>query len=210
MEALCAFPRQLARVRTHVTLTQFGIALLLIGSGMAQQSQQTGIAAGDPQFHSAVLPVSLKDLIGEAEQNSPEIAVAERGYTAATHVARQVSALPDTQVTLQQFAVGSPRPFAGYTNSEFAYVGLGASQEIPYLGKRGLRGQVANREADVRRVQIESVRRMVTDKLKAAYFRLAYLQQTLSVLERNDQLLKDVEQIVESRYRVGKGNQQEG
>ncbi len=131
MEALCAFPRQLARVRTHVTLTQFGIALLLIGSGMAQQSQQTGIAAGDPQFHSAVLPVSLKDLIGEAEQNSPEIAVAERGYTAATHVARQVSALPDTQVTLQQFAVGSPRPFAGYTNSEFAYVGLGRTASSP-------------------------------------------------------------------------------
>jgi outer membrane protein TolC len=86
---------------------------------------------------------------------------------------------------------------------------LGASQEIPYPGKRGLRGQVANREADVRHVQIESVRRMVTDKLKAAYFRLAYLQQTLSALERNDQLLKDVEQIVEARYRVGKGNQQE-
>jgi outer membrane protein TolC len=53
------------------------------------------------------------------------------------------------------------------------------------------------------------VRRTVTDKLKAAYFRLAYLQQTLSVLERNYQLLKDVEQIVESRYRVGQGNQQE-
>jgi outer membrane protein, heavy metal efflux system len=61
----------------------------------------------------------------------------------------------------------------------------------------------------VRLVQIESMRRMVTDKLKAAYFQLAYLQQTLSVLERNDQLLKDVEQIVESRYGVGQGNQQE-
>jgi outer membrane protein TolC len=68
---------------------------------------------------------------------------------------------------------------------------------------------VANREADVRHVQIESVRRTVTNKLKSVYFRLAYLQQTLSVLERNDQVLKDVEQIVESRYRVGQGNQQE-
>jgi outer membrane protein, heavy metal efflux system len=210
MEALCAFPRQLARVRSHVTLTQFGIVLLLISSGMAQQGQQSGIAgAGDPQSHSSALPVSLKDLIGEAERNNPEIAVAEHGYAAATHVARQASALPDTQVTLQHLSVGSPRPFAGYTNSDFAYIGLGASQEIPYPGKRGLRGQVANREADVRHVQIESVRRMVTDKLKAAYFRLAYLQQTLSALERNDHLLKEVEQIVESRYRVGKGNQQE-
>jgi cobalt-zinc-cadmium efflux system outer membrane protein len=211
MKALCAFPRQLARARSRgVTLAQLVMVLLLASSGIAQQGQQVGIAGeGDAQSHSSAPPVSLKDLIREAERGNPEIAVAEHGYAASTHVARQASALPDTQVTLQQFAVGSPRPFAGYTNSEFAYVGLGASQEIPYPGKRGLRGQVANREADVHRVQIESVRRMVTDKLKATYFRLAYLQQTLSVLERNEQLLKDVEQIVESRYRVGQGNQQE-
>jgi outer membrane protein, heavy metal efflux system len=211
MKALCVFPRQLARARSRgVTLMRLGIVLLLVSSGIAQQSQQTGIAgADDPQAHGSTLPVSLKDLIGEAEQNNPEIAVAERGYAASTHVARQASALPDTQVTLQHLSVGSPRPFAGYTNSDFAYVGLGVSQEIPYPGKRSLRGQIANREADVRRVQIESVRRRVTNKLKAVYFRLAYLQQTLSVLERNGQLLKDVEQIVESRYRVGQGNQQE-
>ncbi len=210
MEALCAFPRQLARARTRgITLVRLGIVSLLVSSGMAQQAQQSGIARGGAQSPSSTPPLSLKDLLREAEQNSPEIAVAEHGYAAATHVARQASALPDTQVTVQQLSVGSPRPFSGYSNSDFAYVGLGASQEIPYPGKRGLRGQVANREADVRRVQIESVRRTVTDKLKAAYFRLAYLQQTLSVLERNDQLLKDVEQIVESRYRVGQGNQQE-
>jgi cobalt-zinc-cadmium efflux system outer membrane protein len=211
MKALCVFPRQLAQPCSRsVTLMRLGILFLLVSSGIAQQGQRSGIAGeGDSQSHSSAPPISLKDLIREAEQNNPEIAVAERGYAAATHVARQASALPDTQVTLQHLSVGSPRPFAGYTNSDFAYLGLGASQEVPYPGKRGLRGQVANREADVHRVQIESVRWTVTDKLKAAYFRLAYLQQTLSVLERNDQLLKDVEQIVESRYRVGQGNQQE-
>jgi outer membrane protein TolC len=189
---------------------RLGLVLLLVSSGMAQKSQQIGIApAGDVQSHISIAPVSLKDLIREAEKNSPEITAAELGYRVATHVVPQVSALPDTQVTVQQLSVGSPRPFAGYTNSDFAYIGVGASQEIPYPGKRGLRAQVANREADVRHVQIESARRTVADKLKAAYFRLAYLQQTLSVLERNDQLLKDVEQVVESRYRVGKGNQQE-
>ena len=177
------------------------IPFVIISASMAQEVGQ--------RTQDAVKRSALHDLVAEAGQSNPEIAAAERGYQAATHVAPQASALPDTQVTVQQFAVGSPRPFAGYTNSEFAYIGLGASQEIPYPGKRGLRAQVANREADVRHVQIESVRRTVIDKLKTDYFRLAYLQQTLSVLERNDQLLKDVEQIVESRYRVGKGNQQE-
>jgi len=118
METLCAFPRRLARARSRgVTLMRLGIVLLLVSSGMAQQGQQSGIAGGDAQSHSSTPPVSLKDLLREAEQNSPEIAVAERGYTAATHVARQASALPDTQITVQQLAVGSPRPFAvSYTH----------------------------------------------------------------------------------------------
>ena len=211
MEALRAFPRKFARSLGHIaTITLLGMSAALPVSSMAQEGQQMDVApAANDQAHTSGAPVALKDLIREAEQNNPEIAAADRGYTAATHMARQVSALPETQVTVQHFGVGRPRPFAGYTNSEFAYIGLGASQEIPYPGKRGLRAQVANREADVRHVQIESVRRTVTDKLKAAYFRLAYLQQTLAVLERNDRLLKDVAQIVESRYRVGKGNQQE-
>jgi cobalt-zinc-cadmium efflux system outer membrane protein len=199
MEAFCAFPRKLARTTgLGAAVTLLVIGLLFTDPAIAQEQQSISTA-----------PVTLKELIREAEQNNPEIAAAERGYAAATHVAPQESALPATQFTVQQFSVGSPRPFAGYTNSDFAYVGLGVSQEIPYPGKRGLRAQVANREADVRHIQIESMRRTVTDKLKAVYFRLAYLQQTLWVLQRNDQLLKDVEQIVEARYRVGQGNQQE-
>jgi outer membrane protein TolC len=211
MEALCAFPRKFTRaLDCKRALALLGIALLFGLAASAQNAEKAAITpSGGAQAQNSAGPFSLKDLILEAERNNPEIAAAERGYQASTHVAREVSALPETQVTIQQLSVGSPRPFAGYTNSEFAYIGLGASQEIPYPGKRGLRAQVANREADVRHVQIESVRRTVIDKLKAAYFRLAYLQQTLSVLERNDQLLKDVGQIVESRYRVGQGNQQE-
>lgn len=154
-------------------------------------------------------PVTLEELIREVEQRNPDVAAAQQGYQAATHVAGQVSALPDTQVMVQHFAVGSPRPFAGYSNSEFAYIGLGASQEIPYPGKRGLRAQVANQEAEARRFQADSARRSVVDQLKAAYFHLAYLQETLGILERNDEVLRDVQEITESRYSVGQGNQQE-
>ena len=210
MEVLRVCPLRLTRNRGSL-LTVWLLGLGLVTSpGMAQDGRLTSVKpADDPQSQTSTAKVSLRDLVRELEQNNPEIAAAEHGYTASTQVARQVSALPETQVTVQQFSVGSPRPFAGYTNSEFAYIGLGVSQEIPYPGKRGLRAQVANREADVRHVEVESVRRAVIEKLKTAYFRLAYLQQTLSILEHNDQLLKDVEQIVESHYRVGQGNQQE-
>jgi outer membrane protein TolC len=152
VKALCAFPREFTRTlgRGRV-LTLLGILLLLVSLATAQDGQKAGkTQAADPQARSATAQVSLKDLIREAEQKNPEITAAEHGYTAATHVAPQMSALPETQVTTQLLSVGSPLPFAGYTNSDFAYIGLGVSQEIPYPGKRGLRAQVANREADVR------------------------------------------------------------
>lgn len=160
-----------------------------------------------PQSTASVTP--LRELLDEAERHNPQIAASYHTWQAATHVPKQVSAFPETQLEVQQFSVGSPRPFAGFSNSDFAYIGIGASQDLPYPGKRALRAKVAQREADSLREDSESVRRRIVEALKLAYFRLAYLQQTIGILQRNDQLLQQVQQIVESRYRVGQGNQQD-
>jgi outer membrane protein TolC len=147
--------------------------------------------------------------VEEAQQKNPEIQAATHGAQAAGHAAKQAGALPDTQIMLQHLSVGSPRPFAGYTNSDFAYIGLGASQELPWPGKRALRMQVAGAQAGAMRTQSGAVSRMVVEQVKMAYFKLAYLQATLEILLRDDKLLGEMEQIAESRYRVGQGNQQE-
>jgi outer membrane protein TolC len=148
-------------------------------------------------------------LLEEAEKYNPQIEAARQGWQAAKQVPTQVSTLPDPQFTLQHFTVGSPRPFAGYTNSNFAYIGLGVSQDIPYPGKLKLRGEIAKREADVSQQQVESVRRAVLAEVKSAYFQLAYLSKTLAILEQDGELLKQVEQAADARYRSGKGNQQD-
>lgn len=148
-------------------------------------------------------------LVDEAEKNNPEILAAGHGWKATASAVEAARALPDTQVSVQSFSVGSPRPFAGFSHSDFAYIGFGASQDIPYPGKRNLRSEVVRQEADSQREQADSVQRQVIDKLKASYFQLAYLQQMLGILERNDQVLSDIEKIAESRYRTGQGNQQD-
>src|SRR5262249_10529981 len=143
------------------------------------------------------------------ERNNPQIAASVHAWQAATNVSKQVSALPETQLTLQQFSVGSPRPFAGYTNSEFAYVGVGASQDLPYPGKRPLRAKVAEFDAASLQAQSDSMRRNVVENVQRVYFQLAYIQQTLGTLLRSDQLLSQIEQATEAHYRVGQGNQQD-
>ncbi|MGA9511599.1 MAG: TolC family protein [Candidatus Sulfotelmatobacter sp.] len=157
----------------------------------------------------ARIPTSLRELIQEAKQKNPQIAASFHAWQASRNVPKQVSALPETQLSVQQFSVGSPRPFAGYSNSDFAYIGFGASQDIPYPGKRQLRAQVAELEADSMEAQTDSVGRTVVGNLKMIYFRLAYIQQTLGVLQRSDALLNQVQEASEARYRVGQGNQQD-
>jgi outer membrane protein, heavy metal efflux system len=151
----------------------------------------------------------LAGLIEEAKAKSPQILAANHAYKAAIHAPAAAAALPDTQVMVQHLSVGSPRPFAGYTSSDFAYIGLGASQEIPYPGKRKLRAEVAGREAETVQAQAVSSTRDVIERVKSIYFRLAYVQQSIYVLEHHDQVLGGMQQIAESRYRVGQGNQQE-
>src|SRR6185437_5241815 len=157
--------------------------------------------------HAALVP--LTTLIEEAQQKNPDIQVAEHEYRAAKSGAEGAGALPDTQLMLQHFSVGSPRPFAGYTNSDFAYIGIGASQQLPWPGKRALRSEVAGLNAESVQAQSGIVSRTVIEQLKVAYFKLAYLQQTLGVLQKDDKLLGEMEQIAETRYRVGQGNQAE-
>jgi cobalt-zinc-cadmium efflux system outer membrane protein len=156
--------------------------------------------------HSGAVAL-LRDLLTEAEQNSPRIAAARQGWEAAKQVSSQASTLPDPQFTVQQVSVGSPRPFAGYTNSDFAYFGLGISQDFPYPGKLRLRGELAKRDADVVQQQYESVRRSVLAGIKAAYFQLSYLSKTLGILESDGELLQQVGQAADARYRSGMGNQ---
>lgn len=154
-------------------------------------------------------PTSLQSLITAARQNNTAILAAERAIQTTTYRPKQASAFPDTEVTVQSFTVGSPRPFAGYSNSDFAYIGFGASQELPYPGKRALRGAVAQHETAISGAEKNGVVWDVLTRLKLAYFQLSASQQITSVLVRNQQFADQIEQAAESRYRVGEGTQQD-
>ncbi|MBZ5662530.1 MAG: TolC family protein [Acidobacteriia bacterium] len=154
-------------------------------------------------------PEKLADLIAEAERNNPQIQAARHGWQSAQQVPTQVSTRPDPQFVLQQVSVGSPRPFAGFTNSDFAYVGLGISQDLPYPGKLRLRGEIARKDAEVTQQKYETVGRAVQTAIKAAYFQLGFLFKQRMILDGDGQLLQQVEQAAEARYRNGLGMQQE-
>ncbi len=157
----------------------------------------------------ASTPTPLSQLLAEAEANNPQISSANHAVQAARQMAPQVTTLPDPKFTYQQFSVGSPKPFAGYTNSNFAYIGVGASQQLPYPGKLRARGAVAERDADTKQAEVEVTKTSIADATKADYLQLAYLQQTLGILRQNESVLDQLIQDATAHYQVGQGMQQD-
>ena len=182
-----------------ISIWMFVVVVALVGASLVR-AQKEG---------SKNEPVKLTDLLAEAERNNPQIQTAKQEWQSVQQMSTQVSTLPDPQVVLQQVNVGSPRPFAGFTNSDFAYIGLGVSQDFPYPGKLKLRRELANKDAEVTEQKIEVIRRAVFSELKMAYFRIAFLTKQSSILNGDRELLQQMEQAAEVKYRSGMGNQQE-
>src|SRR5689334_17226414 len=123
--------------------------------------------------------VSLADLTEELVRNNPAIRAARSRYDAATKRAPQVSTPPEPKVSFTDFGVG--HPFSRLGVSDFAYAGLGISQEIPFPGKLALAGEEARKDAaaegQVYRAQIlES-----TSRLKVAYYDWFYILKAIEI-----------------------------
>jgi cobalt-zinc-cadmium efflux system outer membrane protein len=167
----------------------------------------TTSALGQESLVSPATPLS--QLLAEAEGNNPRISAANYGVRAARQMVPQLTTLPDPKFTYQQLSVGSPKPFAGYTNSDFAYIGVGASQALPYPGKLRARGAVAEREADTQQAEVKVTKTSIAGAIKADYLQLAYLQQTLGILRQNESVLDQLIQDATAHYQVGQGMQQD-
>ncbi len=153
--------------------------------------------------------VTLDSLVEAALKSNPEITAAQKALEASRQRPSQAGALPDPVVTLSYNSVGSPRPFAGIGTDPVANAGGMIEQEFPFLGKRGLRRDIARREADAAAAQYETVRLDVIGRLKQAYYRLSAAYASADVLERDRDVLRRFLRITEIRYSVGSAAQQD-
>lgn len=84
---------------------------------------------------------------------------------------------------------------------------IGLSQRLPFPGKRGLRKEVASKDAEaIEQGYHETVNRVVHN-LKTAYFDLGLTLEMIKLVEKNKQTLEHFLRIAEERYQVGQGSQ---
>ncbi|MDE3181482.1 MAG: hypothetical protein KGM47_17705, partial [Acidobacteriota bacterium] len=100
------------------------IFLALFPASSLRGAQLSVSEALPAKLSSAATATPLSALVAEAKRNNPRILGALRAWQAAEEAPSQARTLPDPEIEIQQFSVGSPRPFAGYSNSNFAYIGF--------------------------------------------------------------------------------------
>ena len=151
----------------------------------------------------------LPALVEEALRNNREILAAQKKYEAARQMPAQASALADPTVSAGYTANGWPYPVAGIGRNVTSNAGLMVSQELPFPGKRQLRGDIAAKEVAAEFEQYLAVRLGVTARLKQAYHELHHANVSITFVKRYQELLQKILRISEARYTVGRAAQQD-
>ncbi len=145
--------------------------------------------------------ISLDSLIQEAQKHNPAIKAAERRWRAALQRPVQVSTLPDPMFSYVRFG-SSVETRVGPQENIFTL-----SQKIPFPGKLGLKGKMANQDALAAQQNYEAVKRDVIFKVKTAYYDLYWIDQSIAILEKYLLLLEDFTRVAEQKYATGQGIQ---
>ncbi len=86
---------------------------------------------------------------------------------------------------------------------------IGISQQLPFWGKRDLKGEVAAKEAESYKWQVEErkleLRRMVAE----TYYQIYFTDKSLAIVDKNLKILDDFVTLAETKYSVGQGAQQD-
>lgn len=152
-------------------------------------------------------PAKLADLVAEAERNHPAVQAAARLVDARRARIPQARALPDPQLSINY--MGDFAPFKTQARDPSSYRQFGVMQEIPYPGKRDLRGKIAEKDVEAEKWNVEAARRRVRAGVEIAYYELAAVDKALDITQKNKDLLEKLARIAEERYKVGKGLQQD-
>jgi cobalt-zinc-cadmium efflux system outer membrane protein len=168
---------------------------------MAAASERQRLTAAAPQAKQAPLPAepSLDDYLRYATLHNPGLKAAFERWRAAVERVPQVTALPEPRLT-----------YAYYIEQVETRVGpqrhrIGLMQAFPWFGTLKLRGDAALADARAAAQQLEAARLGLAYRVSDAYCELYYLARAIAITRENTELLKYLESVARSRYRVARG-----
>lgn len=148
--------------------------------------------------------LTLDQVIAEALRNSPQIHAMQARWEAAQERPVQERTLPNPVLAVKG---GNGVDDFSFPRTQETRVAI--EQTFPWFGKLDLRGKVAEKDAAIVHHEHEAMELEVVASVKEAYFDLYAVQLSLTVTRAEEDVLKEVETIAESKYATGAVSQQD-
>jgi len=150
----------------------------------------------------------LQAMVATALVNNPELKASIARWELFRNKVDQARSLEDPMLMLKLQNWMVDRPFDSRQDPMTQRV-IGISQQLPFWGKRDLKGEVAAREAESYRWAVEERKLELARMVKESWYRLYFVDRSVDIVDRNIRILDDFITLAETRYSVGQGAQQD-
>jgi cobalt-zinc-cadmium efflux system outer membrane protein len=186
-------------------------ALILITANLAladdpfAESNILLSAATQHRQSPSVSPVTLAELQEMAMRSNPEIRIAVRRLSVAQSRVPGAGALDDPTFMYRDWGTPLKKPWdLNQAQNMFMY-----SQTLPGPGKRGLRSEIAGKEAEVAKAELEAVRRDVSTRVSRAFYDLLRNNDELRIHDQQVIIARQALETARIKYTVGRVPQQD-
>ncbi|MDD2883215.1 MAG: TolC family protein, partial [Rhodoferax sp.] len=147
-------------------------------------------------------------LVDTALANNPELKSSQARWQMFANKAKQASSLEDPMFMFKLQNMLAREPFVFNKDPQSAKV-IGISQQLPFWGKRAIKQEVANYEAESYKWSIEERKLELARMVKETYYQIWAVDKSMEIVDKNLRILSDFVTIAESKYSVGQGVQQD-
>jgi len=150
-------------------------------------------------------PLGLDRAVAIALEGNPGLAKMAARARALAEVPEQAGTLPDPTLSLS--ALNLPVDTFSLSQEAMTQMQVGIGFTLPYPGKLNLREQAANFEARAAEFDVAEMRLALVRNVRTTWWNLFYLDRAMSVVQRNQVLLRQLVKIAETKYKTGQGMQ---
>jgi cobalt-zinc-cadmium efflux system outer membrane protein len=151
--------------------------------------------------------LTLQEALEIALANNQGLAGTRSQAEALAAVPSQAGALPDPMLGLN--AVNLPTDTFDLDQEPMTQMQISLSQKFPWPGQRGLQHEAATKDAEAATKRIDEQRLQISARVRGTWWQLTYLDQAIEIIDQNQTLMRDFIEIAETKYKVGKGLQQD-
>ncbi len=167
------------------------------------ESPQSAYRSDDPSDpFNGQAELSVDQLMAEVQARNPSLQAASAAWRAAAERYPQVVSFDDPMFT----GMMSPK---GIGMDDGGGWMVQASQEVPWAGKRALRGTAASAEAEAMRGDIGNTRLRLAEAARTAFYDYYLARRQMDVNSATQGLLSQFREIARNKYQVNQATEQD-